>query len=71
MDHGRIKMRSHAMQLGNFFKRILGFNEQVQIKRHPDEIAIHDEALKLLPLGSRMTLRYPPFLEGYPVAISN
>lgn len=65
------------MPIGNFLKRLFtgspgspgspGSQEQI----HPDEEAIHDEALKLLPLGARRTVRYPPFIEGFPAYLSS
>lgn len=41
------------------------------LKAHPDEIALQDEVLKSLSLGARRTVRYPPFMEGFPAYLTS
>jgi len=38
---------------------------------HPDEEALNDEVLRLLPLGARRAVRYPPFIEGFPAYLTS
>ena len=59
------------MPIGNFLKRLFSGTPGRQEQIHPDEEAIHDEALKLLPLGARRTVRYPPFIEGFPAYLGS
>tara|TARA_R110000851_G_scaffold92259_3_gene201304 strand:- start:8804 stop:11344 length:2541 start_codon:yes stop_codon:yes gene_type:complete len=57
--------------IGAIFKRLFSSGPSKQDQLHPDEEAINDEVLKLLPMGARRTVRYPPFLEGYPAFLSS
>lgn len=59
------------MPIGNFLRQLFSGSPGSLEQIHPDEEAIHDEALKLLPLGARRTVRYPPFLEGFPAYLSS
>lgn len=59
------------MPIGTFFKNLLSRSVGRQELVHPDEEAIHHEALKLLPLGARRTVRYPPFMEGFPAYLTS
>ncbi len=59
------------MPIGNFFKKLISRASGRPDLIHPDEEAIHDEALKSLPLGARRTVRYPPFMEGFPAYLTS
>ena len=59
------------LAIGAIFKRLFSPGPKQEARLHPDEEAINDEVLKLLPMGARRTVRYPPFLEGYPAFLSS
>lgn len=63
------------MSVKSFLSRLFGFGSATSteggLRVHPDQVAMNDEVLRLLPLGARRTVRYPPFVEGYPATISS
>lgn len=62
------------MVLGALVRKIFSRRDARPInvkKKHPDEIALQDEVLKSLSLGARRTVRYPPFMEGFPAYLTS
>lgn len=64
------------MSVITFVKRLFGFgSDSDKTKKtgrvHPDEEALNDEVLRLLPLGARRAVRYPPFIEGFPAYLTS
>lgn len=64
------------MSVITFFQRLLGFEHDARkanggAQSLSDEEALNDEILRLLPLGTKRIVRYPPFYEGFPAFLSS